>query len=156
MKLLRKADYSLNKNDRYTKPTADSHSLSSMPSILKNDDLNVEKMPFLQSNGKEHRLLGQNTIYQRGSTFSGQTSSLSVTHRSKSIYSNSAYMEGLATPGPGAHNHQPYVDSFGRSGLQFSLRPKNDPLIRHLNLSKLLPGPGSYTTENWLNQTATR
>ena len=62
MKLLRKADNSLNKNDRYTKPTADSHSLSSMPSILKNDDLNVEKMPFPQSNGKEHRLLGQNTI----------------------------------------------------------------------------------------------
>ena len=46
-------------------------------------------------------------------------------------------------PGPANYTHQ---QSFGsiKGGERYSVRPKNDLFVNHLERQKKLPGPGSY------------
>ena len=65
---------------------------------------------------------------------------------------NKLYVDDIAKtgrdqpqPGPDKYNME---EGFGtdkpKSGSRYSMRPKNDPFLHHLQKQKKLPGPGFY------------
>jgi len=47
-------------------------------------------------------------------------------------------------PGPDSYSMPPAFGQAKNNGSCYSMRPTNDPFIRHLDKAKKLPGPGNY------------
>ena len=48
------------------------------------------------------------------------------------------------TPGPDKYTTEPGFGLPKNNGSLYSMRPKNDPFVQHLDKAKKLPGPGYY------------
>jgi hypothetical protein len=47
-------------------------------------------------------------------------------------------------PGPDRYTMEPGFGLKKNNGSLYSMRPKNDPFVLHLDKAKKLPGPGNY------------
>lgn len=62
----------------------------------------------------------------------------------KKVYIDEIMKKGNEEKEPGPDSYT-LDSSFGpKVGQRYSMRPKNDPFVLHLEKQKKLPGPGSY------------
>jgi len=64
----------------------------------------------------------------------------------KKLYVDEILNTGKVTgePGPDRYSMQPGFGMPKDNGILFSMRPKNDPMVPHLDRANKLPGPASY------------
>ena len=64
----------------------------------------------------------------------------------KKLYVDEILNTGKVTgePGPDRYTMEPGFGQVKNNGSLYSMRPKNDPFVLHLEKSKKLPGPGNY------------
>lgn len=97
-------------------------------------------------NGSSDKIDGPGSVDRTGNNFAkSHNLSFGVSRETmKKIYIDEILKKGTTEVEPGPDKYT-LDSSFGpKVGERYSMRPKNDPFVLHLEKQKKLPGPGAY------------